>query len=60
MVLQSVIEPRVVAEGIENHEQAEILSYAGVSVGQGWLYSKELSASNLARYFFTVEYVSLA
>jgi sensor c-di-GMP phosphodiesterase-like protein len=38
---------KVIAERIESNEQAEILSYAGVNVGQGRLYSKELSAIDL-------------
>ena len=51
---------KIVAEGIESDEQAEILSYAGVTSGQGWLYSKDLSPGNLAKHFFTVEYTGLA
>lgn len=51
---------KVIAEGIETTEQAEILSYAGVNTAQGWLYSKDLSAGNLARQYFTVEYAGLA
>jgi len=42
----------VVAEGIELPEQAELLLNAGVSLGQGWLYSRDLSAQALATGFF--------
>ena len=58
--LARVHELKVVAEGIETHEQAEILSYAGVTSGQGWLYSKDLCPGSLVRDFFTVEYTGLA
>ena len=51
---------KVVAEGVETYEQAEILSYAGVTSGQGWLYSKDLCPNNLVREFFTIEYAGLA
>lgn len=34
----------VVAEGVENAEQARLLKEAGVQYAQGWLYSKSLSA----------------
>ncbi|WAC46455.1 EAL domain-containing protein [Pseudomonas sp. SL4(2022)] len=50
----------VIAEGIETDDQADILSYAGVNIAQGWLYSKDLSASNLARHFFMIQYPGLA
>jgi sensor c-di-GMP phosphodiesterase-like protein len=51
---------KVIAEGIETTEQADILSYAGVNTAQGWLYSKDLSAGNLARHFFMIQYPGLA
>lgn len=44
----------VVAEGIESVEQVDALAEAGISLGQGWLYSKDLSISQLAKRFFAI------
>jgi len=44
----------LVAEGIEHIEQAELLRREGVHFAQGWLYSKALPASVLAKRFFLV------
>lgn len=50
---------KIVVEGVETQQQAKILSSAGIIIGQGWFYSKDLSASNLAKGFFSVEYTRL-
>jgi EAL domain-containing protein (putative c-di-GMP-specific phosphodiesterase class I) len=41
---------RVVAEGIETAEQAELLRQWGCEEGQGYLYSKPLAPADFARY----------
>lgn len=55
-----VHELTVIAEGIETQEQADILRATGVVKGQGWLYSKALPVTKLARGFFSIEYNHLA
>jgi sensor c-di-GMP phosphodiesterase-like protein len=37
----------VVAEGIEDDQQAEVLRQAGCAAGQGWLYSRAVPACAL-------------
>jgi len=39
---------RVIAEGIECEEQAELLSSEGVNYGQGWLFARPLNARQFA------------
>ena len=48
MEIAGQLEVYVVAEGIETQEQHDNLLELGVSVGQGWLYGKPMSASKLA------------
>jgi sensor c-di-GMP phosphodiesterase-like protein len=43
----------VVAEGIENTEQAKILSSMGVEWGQGWLFAKAMSFSEYRQFLQT-------
>jgi len=38
---------RTVGEGIENPRQAELLTWQGCHIGQGWLYSKAVPAADL-------------
>ena len=38
---------KTIAEGIENHEQEEILKKAGCDYGQGYLYGKPMPAQEL-------------
>lgn len=44
-------EIHVIAEGIETMYQAEVLRQSGVSFGQGWLFSRPLSASAFRQFF---------
>lgn len=44
----------VVAEGVETSEQVDPLLSAGVTLAQGWLYSKDLSIDQLAKRFFAL------
>lgn len=41
---------RVIAEGVETLEQAEILKTLGINLHQGWLYSKALPVKELKAY----------
>ena len=41
---------RVIAEGIETREQAEYLSEKGVDYGQGWYFSRGLSAMEFVNF----------
>tara|TARA_B100002003_G_C14132979_1_gene544895 strand:- start:254 stop:1876 length:1623 start_codon:yes stop_codon:yes gene_type:complete len=40
---------RVVAEGVENEAQNEVLRHMGVSYGQGWLYGKPMDLNALSQ-----------
>ena len=42
---------RIVAEGIENQEQLDFLKNAGCHVGQGFFYSKPLTAAAVTHWF---------
>ncbi|MBD9362134.1 EAL domain-containing protein [Methylomonas fluvii] len=44
---------KVIAEGIETHQQLELLTAAGCDYGQGYLFSKPLPASEFAQLFDT-------
>ncbi len=37
----------IIAEGIETHEQKNILITLGVSYGQGWAFGKPMAADDL-------------
>ena len=51
VVLDAVLHVDLVAEGVETSEQAAFLRAVGVENGQGFLWSKALSAEELiARY----------
>ncbi|WP_223296247.1 EAL domain-containing protein [Shewanella halifaxensis] len=41
---------KVIAEGVETQEQAEILRTLGVNLHQGWLYSRALPVKELSAY----------
>jgi sensor c-di-GMP phosphodiesterase-like protein len=41
----------VIAEGIEQRRQADILRDAGIAFGQGWYFSRPLSAEKFKKYF---------
>lgn len=41
----------VIAEGIEQRRQADVLRDAGISAGQGWYFSRSLSAEKFKKYF---------
>ncbi|MBX9755015.1 MAG: EAL domain-containing protein [Pseudomonadaceae bacterium] len=43
----------VVAEGVEIPQQVDPLILAGVSLAQGWLYSKDLPVDKLAKSYFS-------
>jgi diguanylate cyclase (GGDEF)-like protein len=45
----------LVAEGIENEQQAEFLRKSGCRYGQGYLYSRPLPAEEVASFFETVK-----
>ena len=45
------LELRIVAEGIENQEQLDFLKDAGCHVGQGFFYSKPLTAAAVTHWF---------
>jgi sensor c-di-GMP phosphodiesterase-like protein len=40
----------VIAEGIEQRRQADVLRDAGISAGQGWYFSRPLSAEKFKKY----------
>jgi sensor c-di-GMP phosphodiesterase-like protein len=40
---------RIIAEGVEKEEQAAYLQLRGVELGQGWLFSKPLTFTDLSR-----------
>ncbi|MCG9729142.1 EAL domain-containing protein [Shewanella sp. Isolate13] len=43
---------KVIAEGVETQEQAEILKTLGINLHQGWLYSKALPIKELSAYLY--------
>lgn len=49
--LGQVFDSRVVAEGIETHEQAMLLKEMGCFYGQGYLYSKPVSPDEIEKLF---------
>ena len=49
----------VVIEGVETERQAERVSALGALKAQGWLYSKDLSAQDLVRAYFSLPHPSL-
>lgn len=46
------LEMKVVAEGVENKLQADFLAQKKCCIGQGYYYSKPLSAEDFAKYFY--------
>ena len=49
VALAAALRLRTVAEGVENWEEAFFLRAAGVDCGQGWFWSKAVSAQDAAR-----------
>ena len=49
VALAAALRLRTVAEGVENWEEAFFLRAAGIDCGQGWFWSKALTASEAAR-----------
>jgi sensor c-di-GMP phosphodiesterase-like protein len=49
VALAAALRVKVIAEGVETHEQAFFLRAAGVDAGQGWLWSKAVPADELER-----------
>lgn len=45
----------VIAEGVENHDQAAILSELACDEGQGYLFSKPITASEFEHLYFTLK-----
>ena len=57
LILQSIIELshrlklKIIAEGIENHEQFNLLKLMNCDYGQGYFFSRPLGLSDITRYF---------
>ena len=50
IAMARTLDLRIVAEGIETRAQADYLADRGVEYGQGWLYSRPLTAEAFAAY----------
>ena len=54
IILGHELNMQVVAEGVETHEQAEILKLLGCDVGQGYFYSKPVIADEILMLYMSV------